>query len=160
MHDPDFRYPVKGPIRVIDGDTVEVILDRGFGDLKKVSLRINGVDAPESRTRKNLLEREAGKLITEVVIRWVLQNENLMFFASSEEKPKYAGRIVGSLLAGGPAGWSLADFLIENGLARPYRGGKRVPWTDRKLKAILKEGRTYLDETPDRRLTDEEVLDQ
>lgn len=65
MTEPAFRYPLKdNTYRVIDGDTVSVLIDRGWGDWRKVSVRILGVDAPESRTRKNLLEREAGGMVT------------------------------------------------------------------------------------------------
>jgi hypothetical protein len=74
-----FRYPltrfheeIKGVeevklYRVKDGDTVQVCLDRGFDNAPKVTgLRINGIDAPEKSTRKNLLEREAGGLVKRV----------------------------------------------------------------------------------------------
>ena len=71
MAEPLFRFPVKdNDVRVIDGDTIKVLLDRGFGDRKLVSVRVFGTDAPESRTRQNLQERYAGKLVGLVSRRW------------------------------------------------------------------------------------------
>ena len=49
--------------RVIDGDTVEVLLDRGWKEEKTVSARIYGIDTPEVRKTKQggALEKEAGR---------------------------------------------------------------------------------------------------
>ena len=39
-------------LRVVDGDTVDVDIDLGFGVwMHKERVRINGIDTPESRTR-------------------------------------------------------------------------------------------------------------
>ena len=37
--------------RVIDGDTVDALVDLGFDTWKNVRIRFQGIDAPESRTR-------------------------------------------------------------------------------------------------------------
>jgi micrococcal nuclease len=37
-------------IRVVDGDTVELIIDQGFSQFTKQTMRLYGVDAPELRT--------------------------------------------------------------------------------------------------------------
>ena len=47
--------------RVVDGDTVDVILDLGFSILHKCRVRLYGIDTPESRTR-NKDEKIRGKL--------------------------------------------------------------------------------------------------
>lgn len=41
-----FTFPAR-VLRVIDGDTIDVELDRGWGDTSKRRLRLLGVDAPE-----------------------------------------------------------------------------------------------------------------
>ena len=46
-------------IRVIDGDTIDAIIDLGFDVWVKKRIRLNGIDAPETRT-KNLTEKEHG----------------------------------------------------------------------------------------------------
>ena len=47
--------------RVVDGDTIDVVLDLGFDILYKSRVRLYGIDTPESRTR-NLDEKARGKL--------------------------------------------------------------------------------------------------
>ena len=43
--------------RVVDGDTVIAVLDRGLQDFKVLKLRLAGVDAPELRPRDGTLEQ-------------------------------------------------------------------------------------------------------
>jgi micrococcal nuclease len=47
--------------RVVDGDTIDVVLDLGFDILYKSRVRLYGIDTPESRTR-NLDEKARGKM--------------------------------------------------------------------------------------------------
>lgn len=42
-----FTYPRAMVRRVIDGDTVEVMIDQGFGSSQVVTLRLLGINAPE-----------------------------------------------------------------------------------------------------------------
>ena len=52
-------------IKVVDGDTVDVDIDLGFGvTLRDERVRIMGIDTPESRTRDKVLMKDGGKLIT------------------------------------------------------------------------------------------------
>ena len=45
-----YHYSAK-VTRVVDGDTIDVILDLGFDVSLKARVRFFGIDAPESRTR-------------------------------------------------------------------------------------------------------------
>ena len=55
-----YEYNVK-VTRVVDGDTVDVDIDLGFGMIyKKQRVRLHGIDTPESRTR-DLEEKKYGK---------------------------------------------------------------------------------------------------
>ena len=47
----DFSYRVKRVTKVVDGDTIDVILDMGFDIMYKQRVRLFGIDTPESRTR-------------------------------------------------------------------------------------------------------------
>ena len=38
-------------LRVVDGDTVDVLIDCGFSTFRKERVRLYGIDAYESRTR-------------------------------------------------------------------------------------------------------------
>ena len=56
-------------LRVIDGDTVDVDIDLGFGVwMRKERVRILGIDTPESRTR-DLQEKVYGNLAKDFVKR-------------------------------------------------------------------------------------------
>jgi len=37
--------------KIVDGDTIDVVLDLGFDILYKSRVRLYGIDTPESRTR-------------------------------------------------------------------------------------------------------------
>ena len=54
----EYKCQVK---RVVDGDTMDVILDLGFDIHHAVRVRLAGIDTPESRTR-DLDEKSRGKL--------------------------------------------------------------------------------------------------
>jgi len=45
--------------RVVDGDTIDCTIDLGFKTWKKVRVRMEGINTPESRTR-DLEEKERG----------------------------------------------------------------------------------------------------
>ena len=54
-------------LRVVDGDTVDVDIDLGFGVwLRKQRVRLHGIDTPESRTR-DLEEKHYGKLASQYI---------------------------------------------------------------------------------------------
>ena len=53
--------------RVVDGDTVDVDIDLGFGVwMRKQRVRLKGVDTPESRTRDKV-EKKYGLMAKEFV---------------------------------------------------------------------------------------------
>ncbi len=51
-------------LRIIDGDTIEVRIDLGFGIKYKNTLRLLDFDAPETYRPKTAKERKAGKKVT------------------------------------------------------------------------------------------------
>ena len=53
-----FEYKAK-ITRVIDGDTVDAMIDLGFSVHRKIRIRLHGINTPESRT-KDLEEKERG----------------------------------------------------------------------------------------------------
>ena len=65
LGDPtDFSYRVSKVTKVVDGDTIDVILDMGFDIMYKQRVRLYGIDTPESRTR-DLEEKKYGLLSKE-----------------------------------------------------------------------------------------------
>ena len=116
-------------IKVIDGDTVDVDIDLGFGIvMKDERVRIMGIDTPESRTRDKVedLFGEAAKarvkeLLDGDVILKTQINKN-----GEDMKGKF-GRILGDFMVERYEGQleMLTDILIEEGHAVAYFGGSK-----------------------------------
>lgn len=105
------------PTRVIDGDTVEVVVDVGFHVARTERVRLLGVDTPEL-FRGSVEEREKGRAAREFTESWfdVHQHEgiNWPFFMRSEKGDSF-GRWLGSIEC--CEGHKLADDLISSGHA-------------------------------------------
>jgi micrococcal nuclease len=110
--------------RVVDGDTIDVNIDLGFGVwLNKQRVRLSGIDTPESRTR-DLAEKALGKKASARLNE--LCGEKLM--VKSLGKGKY-GRILGIPYT--QDGKDICKLLIDEGHAVEYHGGKKVKvWGD------------------------------
>ena len=89
-----FEYKCK-LVRVIDGDTVDIDIDLGFGVwLRKQRIRMYGIDTPESRTR-DLEEKKYGLAAKEFLQKWTGAGE-LTIKTHKDAKGKF-GRILGEL---------------------------------------------------------------
>ena len=115
-----FEYNAK-VIRVVDGDTIDAMVDLGFTTFKKIRIRMHGINAPESRTR-DLLEKEKG-LAAKVRLIEMLEETNNEFRLISHGVGKY-GRCLGEIYLTGHA-TSLNKQLIWEGHGTEYYGGKR-----------------------------------
>ena len=105
--------------RVIDGDTIDVHIDLGFGVwLYKQRVRLAGIDTPESRTR-NRVEKALGLLAKSRLSE--LCGEQLMI--KSLGKGKY-GRILGIPYT--LDGQDICQQLIKENHAVEYWGGKKT----------------------------------
>ncbi len=111
-----YRYNVE-VTRVVDGDTVDVDIDLGFGMVyKKQRVRMMGIDTPESRTR-NLEEKYYGKL-SKAHLQKILSEGNIQLL--SHDKGKF-GRILGELFIGDSV-YSINQQMIDEHHAVPYFG--------------------------------------
>ena len=102
--------------RVVDGDTIDVILDLGFSILHKCRVRLYGIDTPESRTRdldeKAKFLEDAINGGEKVVLRSKLK----------DSKGKY-GRVLGEILVDDI---NINVSMIENYLAVKYYGQSKT----------------------------------
>jgi len=57
---PVYQYGIECVTKYIDGDTIDVVIDLGFGIHVKKRIRLYGIDTPETRTR-DLEEKKRGK---------------------------------------------------------------------------------------------------
>ena len=112
----DYRSKVT---RVIDGDTIEALVDLGFDTWKQVTIRFDGIDAWESRTRDD--EEKVKGLAAKARLIELLENAGNEFLLQSHGVGKF-GRCLGELFVDGN---SINKQLIEEGHAKDYDGGKR-----------------------------------
>ena len=117
--------------RVVDGDTVDVTIDLGFSVWKKIRVRMEGINTPESRTR-DLEEKKRGLAAKDRLKNILEFNDNKCVLKVSGVG-KY-GRALATVLVeslsplNGEDGITLIDVnkqLIEEGHAVEYWGGKR-----------------------------------
>ena len=104
--------------RVVDGDTVDCVLDLGFSILHKCRVRLYGIDTPESRTR-DLDEKARGKLASKF-LKEAIDNGNKIVLKSQlkDSKGKY-GRVLGSIVVDG---LDINKAMVANNLAVKYYG--------------------------------------
>ena len=122
------KYIYKAKLeRVVDGDTVDALIDLGFDTWVKKRIRYKGIDTWESRT-KDLDEKKLGLAAKE-------RNKELLESVSS--KPGYFrlrshgvgkyGRVLGELFIKDIEGieYNINQTLIDEGHAYEYEGGKK-----------------------------------
>ena len=88
-----YKYQAK-LIRVIDGDTVDAMIDLGFKTWVKKRIRLHGIDTPETRTRDKK-EKKKGLAAKARLIKVFEQNDN-EFLLQSHGLGKY-GRCLGEI---------------------------------------------------------------
>ena len=92
----DFSYRVNKVTKVVDGDTIDVIIDLGFDIMYKSRVRLFGIDTPESRTR-DLVEKKYG-LMSKDYLKEALKNaEKIVIKTHKGEETGKFGRILGEI---------------------------------------------------------------
>jgi micrococcal nuclease len=110
-----YQYKIKTIKKIVDGDTIDVDIDLGFGITLSHRVRLKGINAPETKT-KDLAEKEKG---TEVKawLKKELSREGEWIIETTKED-KY-GRILGTLyLVGEPV--TVNERMLNEGIAKPY----------------------------------------
>ena len=108
-------------VKVVDGDTIDALVDLGFNTWKNVRIRMNGMNAPESRTRD--LEEKARGLAAKARLKEILKENKNKFILVSHGVGKY-GRCLGEIFLT-MEGDSVNNLLISEGHAVEYYGGTR-----------------------------------
>jgi micrococcal nuclease len=112
-------------IKVIDGDTVDVDIDLGFGIwMKNERVRIMGIDTPESRT-SDPVEKMFG-IAAKYRLEQLLGETGILKTQVSKKgedmKGKF-GRVLGDFIA--PDGRLVTEIMIEESHCVPYMGGSK-----------------------------------
>ena len=109
-------------VKIIDGDTVDVDIDLGFGVwMHKERIRLYGIDTPESRTR-DLDEKKYG-LIAKGWIEKFMPVGSMQTLITQKDKSGKFGRILGKFRVNdGSYDIILNDWMITNHHAVAYYG--------------------------------------
>ena len=133
--------------RVVDGDTLDAIIDLGFDTWKKTRVRFYGINAPESRTRDKV-EKKFG-LASKARLKKMLPTGSIQHLKtqidrSGEDKRGKFGRVLGDFLVDGKPATAI---LIEEGYAVAYHGQNKDEVEKAHLnnrERLLKEGKVTL----------------
>ncbi len=119
LGDPtDFSYRINKITKIVDGDTIDVLLDMGFDIKYKSRVRLFGIDTPESRTRNK--EEKVRGLLSKVYLKEALKKAKKLTIKTHKgsETGKF-GRILGEIFADGV---NLNLKMCTEGYAVQYYG--------------------------------------
>jgi len=110
-----YQYKIKKITRVIDGDTVDVDIDLGFGITISHRIRLKGIDAAETRTKD--LEEKAEGIKARLWLEKELSRKGEWIIDTTKED-KY-GRMLGTLyLVGEPV--TVNEKMIKEGIVKSF----------------------------------------
>ena len=107
--------------RVVDGDTIDVRARIWLGQSLTVRVRIEGVDAPETRS-ECADERRLAITARDFLTRRLLNREITLLHVVYD---KFGGRVRADI---SDSDGDIAQALLAAGLARPYHGERREHW--------------------------------
>jgi micrococcal nuclease len=119
LGDPtDFNYKVKEVTRIVDGDTIDVIIDLGFDIMYKSRVRLFGIDTPESRT-SNKEEKVRGLLSKNFLKEHLKSHSKIIIKTHKGEETGKFGRILGEIFIDGI---NINQKMCDEGYAVAYYG--------------------------------------
>jgi len=132
-----YHYPCK-IIKIVDGDTVDVDIDLGFGVwMRNQRIRMYGIDAPESRT-SNQTEKVYG-VASKRFLEGMCDDKNGLVLRTHKDKKGKFGRILGELWRTTDyADQSINEYMIEKYHAVRYMGQSKDDIRDEHIKNRLK----------------------
>ncbi|MBR20425.1 MAG: nuclease [Euryarchaeota archaeon] len=141
-----YEYRAK-VIKVIDGDTVDVDIDLGFGiSLNNERVRIMGIDTPESRTRDKV-EKKFG-LASKARLKELLGKTTVLktqINKKGEDMKGKFGRVLGDFVT--ENGKMVTEIMIKEGHCVPYFGGSKEDVQAQHMKnrkRLIKEGKVAI----------------
>ena len=114
-------------MKVLDGDTIDVLIDLGFELFKKERVRVAGVDTPEKRTRdleEKSLGIDATNWLKEKLEGTLAGDDELTIRTELKGGVGKYGRLLGWLYIGDEL-ISLNEQMITEGFAWEYDGGTK-----------------------------------
>lgn len=118
-----YEYKVK-VTDVIDGDTIDVVIDLGFDIFTNRRVRLAGIDTPESRTT-DLNEKKLGIEAKEYLKHLLRNASNVVIKTLATDVNEKYGRVLGQVYINSST-MSVNDLLVSHGYAWAYGGGTKV----------------------------------
>ena len=126
-----FWYSAK-VLKVIDGDTIDLMVDVGFNIHHKIRVRLYGVNTPESRT-KDLAEKQIGMKAKEFTQDWTTRHADVYVHTVAGKDDKY-GRILALIYSAedikSDSTACLNEDIVLSGYAREYFGVGDKTWAE------------------------------
>jgi len=141
LGDPtDFSYRINKVTKVVDGDTIDVIMDMGFDIMYKSRVRLFGIDTPESRTR-NKDEKVRGLLAKKYLQEALKAGSKLSIKTYKDNETGKFGRILGDVFIDGK---SVNAQMVKDFMAVPYTGQSKqaiMQLHESNKKMLIKQGK-------------------
>jgi micrococcal nuclease len=119
-----YEYFVKEVTKVVDGDTIDVIIDLGFDIMFSSRVRLAGIDTPESRTTDKA-EKSLGLESKEYLKKNLKDAKPIVIKTEKMNSSEKYGRILGWLYINDDTE-SINDKMINDGYAWGYLGETKV----------------------------------
>ena len=134
-----YEYFVKEVTKVVDGDTIDVIIDLGFDIMFSSRVRLAGIDTPESRTTDKA-EKVLGLEAKEYLKKQLKDAKSVVIRTEKMNSSEKYGRILGWVYINGESE-SVNNKMINNGYAWGYLGETKVKDFDALKKARIKSSK-------------------
>jgi micrococcal nuclease len=119
-----YEYFVEEVKSVVDGDTIDVVIDLGFDILFASRVRLAGIDTPESRTTDKA-EKVLGLEAKEYLKKQLKDAKSVVIRTEKMNSSEKYGRILGWVYVNGESE-SVNNKMINDGYAWGYLGETKV----------------------------------
>jgi len=134
-----YEYFVREVKSVVDGDTIDVIIDLGFDILFSSRVRLAGIDTPESRTTDKI-EKALGLEAKEYLKKQLKDAKSVVIRTEKMNSSEKYGRILGWIYVNGESE-SINNKMINDGYAWGYLGETKIKDFEVLKKARVKSGK-------------------
>ena len=134
-----YEYFVEEVKNVVDGDTIDVVIDLGFDILFASRVRLAGIDTPESRTTDKA-EKALGIEAKEYLKKQLKDAKSVVIRTEKMNSSEKYGRILGCVYVNGESE-SVNNKMINDGYAWGYLGETKLKDFEVLKKARSKSGK-------------------
>lgn len=134
-----YEYFIREVKNIVDGDTIDVVIDLGFDIMFASRVRLAGIDTPESRTTDKA-EKVLGLEAKEYLKKHLKDAKSVVIRTEKMDSSEKYGRILGWVYVNGESE-SLNNKMINDGYAWGYLGETKIKDFDALKKARAKSGK-------------------